>query len=351
MKNKTDTVTIADIAKKADVSVMTVSRVINGSNNVKKDTRTKVLRIIDELNYFPNSLARGLMKKKSNMIGIVIPSIKNPFFAELISGIENVLYAHDYSMLLCDTGYGMEKQSKYLTSLVQQQAEGIVIIGHSPADKKFISKIMEKTHIIGLQSIIAGCDFISCDLIRGAFIMTEHLIRLGHRKIAFIGDKPGKKSKIIGFTQAMAEYGIPVHDQFMLDYEQPKIPKEESAWDAGYILTKKLLEMPETPTAIQAMNDFYAIGAYQAVAEAGLRIPDDISICGFDNIGVSRVLNPPLTTIEQHPREQGKICGELLIKRISALSDSDAADIPYNIVLPTSLVIRSSTSSCGNDIN
>ena len=345
MKNNNGSVTITDVAKKAGVSVMTVSRVINGNNNVKKETRVKILKIIDELNYFPNNLARGLMKKKSNTIGIIVPSLKNPFFTELISGIENVLYEHDYSMLLCDTGYDMEKQSKYLKSLVQQQAEGIIIIGHSPADKKFISKIMEKTYIIGLQSTIQNCDFISCDLVQGTFMMTEHLIKAGHRKIAFIGDKPGKKDKIIGFTEAMEKYGVPVYQNLMLDYERLKILKEESAWDAGYILTKKLLEMPEIPTAVQAINDFYAIGAYQAIAEAGLRIPDDISVCGFDNISISRVLNPPLTTVEQHPREQGKLCGELLIKRIAAvLSDSGAANIPYNIVLPTSLVIRSSTS-------
>ena len=343
MKNQKESVTIADIAKKANLSVTTVSRVINGSDNVKEDTKKKIMRIIEEYNYSPNAFARGLMKKKSNTVGLIIQSIRNPFFSELIAGIENILYLHGFSLLLCDTEYSTEKQISYVNSLLQQQVRGIIVINQYNIDRELISKTAEKTHIISIQSKIPNCDTISCDPKHGMYISTEHLIKFGHRDIAFICfDRRGCGEKFDGFSQAMNDYGVPLQERYLFDYIKIKknLPNEEKLSEAGYIITQKLLQMPVPPTAIQSVNDFYAIGAYHAVKEAGLNIPDDISICGFDNVGVSDILNPPLTTTEQFPYEQGKICGELLMQKIN----EGANPIPREVLLPTSLIIRSSAA-------
>ena len=343
VKKQKESVTIADIAKKANVSVTTVSRVINGSDNVKEDTKKKIMQIIEEYNYSPNAFARGLMRKKSNTVGLIIQSIMNPFFAELIAGIENTLYLHGFSLLLCDTEYSTEKQISYVNSLLQQQVRGIIVINQYNINRELISKAAEKTHIISIQSKIPNCDAISCDLKRGMYMSTEHLIKLGHKNIAFICyDRRGCSEKFQGFTQAMNDNDTPVQERYLSDFIkiQTKLPKEETLREAGYIITQKLLQMPVPPTAIQAMNDFYAIGAYHAVMEAGINIPGDISICGFDNVGVSDILNPPLTTVEQFPYEQGKICGELLMQKITEGKNP----IPREILLPTSLIIRSSAA-------
>ena len=334
--------TIEDIAKIARVSPSTVSRVINHNSLVKESTRERVLQAIEELNFIPNSFARGLMNKKSHTIGLIIPTIQNLYFGELISGIEDVLYLHGYSVLLCGTGYDVSKQSAHLKNLLHQQVDGIIIVSHNNYDELLLQSASQKVYLISIQSRISDCDSITSEMKNGMFMATEHLLNLGHRKISYICfDRKTDRYKLEGFAEAFQKHNLPFKDEYILDFAGTDDQAEKSEPDVAYLLTKKLLESDDPPTAIQAMNDYYALGAYRAIMEKGLNIPQDISVCGFDNIGIAKLLNPPLTTVDQFAYEQGKVCGELMMQRISGNENP----IHRKIVLPTSLVVRSSTAA------
>ena len=340
-KTPMDSPTIKDIARRAQVSPSTVSRVINGKDIVKESTQKKVMQVIEETNFFPNKFAQGLMNKKSNIIGVVVPWMRNPFYAELVSGIDSVLYRNGYSMLLCDASSNTEKQVHHLKTLVEHQVEGIIIINNSCRDKELLDVISRKACIISVQTKIPGCDCVSSEEANGLFAATDHLLNLGHRRIAYICFlRSNEEERLVGFTRAFEHHGLPYCDELILSYKPHATTVEELVVDAGRFLTNKLLEMDDPPTAILATSDFYAIGAYHAIKEKGLKIPEDISVCGFDDIEISRLLSPPMTTVKQFIYDKGKTCGELLIQRINGDRDS----IHREIVLPTSLVVRSSTA-------
>ena len=338
--------TIDDVARFAKVSSSTVSRVINNHSSVKKSTRDKVLRAIKDLNFVPNSFARGLVNNKSNIIGLVIPTILNPFFGELVASIENTLYLHGFSVLLCDTAYDKNKQAMHIRNLIQQQADGIVIVSHRDIDQSFMQQSPKPPLLISIQSRLTDCDIITAELKNGMLASTEHLLKLGHRNISYICfDKTTDSSKIDGFISAFRKYGLPWSDEYISDLRdigaESIDARLDAEFDVGYSLTKKLLESSNPPTAIQAMNDYFALGAYRAIIERGFKIPDDISVCGFDNIGIAKLLSPPLTTVDQYVNEQGKICGNLILQRFA----NDTKIIHQRIELPTTLVVRSSTAA------
>jgi len=341
-KNGDSSPTIMDVAKGAQVSPATVSRVINGSAVVKDSTREKVMKTIEELHFSPNSFARGLMNKKSNIVGIIVPRMRNPYYSELISGIESALHDNGYSMLLCVTNGDEDKLVYHLKALVEYQVEGIVIIHSKCKDQELLDVISRKTCVITIQSKIPGCDSVSSEEETGIYMAINHLLSLGHRKIAYICFQRSndEEKKISGFVKAFQKYGLACPDELILVYKDIDKTEDELALDAGYLLTKRLLESDNPPTAIQTTNDFYAIGAYHAIMEKGLKIPQDISVCGFDNIEIAKILNPPLTTVEQFADEKGKTCGELLIQRITGNRNF----IHRDIILPTSLITRSSTA-------
>ena len=342
MNEKKAVPTIEDIAKFAQVSPSTVSRVINDHSLVKESTRERVLQAIDDLNFIPNNFARSLMNKKSNIIGLIIPTILNPFFGELVSGIENTLYLHGYSVLLCDTGYDEKKQTIHFKNLIQQQVDGVIIVSHNSYDHSLLDLASQKTYLVSIQSNMLNCDKITSEMKSGMFSATEYLLSLGHRKISYICfDRNADSRKIEGVINAFQKYDLQWTDEHIIDFKSIDNPVGESELDVGYTLTKMLLESDDPPTAIQTMNDYYALGAYRAISEKGLKIPQDISVCGFDNIGIAKILNPPLTTVDQFAYEQGKVCGELLIQRIAG----DADFIHREITLPTSLIVRSSTAA------
>lgn len=341
MRNNTENhkcklLTITDVAKNAGVSVSTVSRVINGSTLVGKKTKVKVQKIIDEMNYIPNEMARGLIKRTSRTAALIIPDISNPFFTELIHGVEDVLNAQGYSMILCNSNFDHKKEKAYIMEMAERRVNGLIIISVFMQDSDLINRLNKTAmRIVAIQTNIEGIDRVNTNDYKGMTEAIEHLIGLGHRKIAYLCMDTRVETRLNAYKDALKRHDIPFEKDYIVEYDFGKGLKT----NLGYSMTKKLLELPEPPTAIQALNDHIAFGAYMAVLEKGLEIPKDISIVGFDNVNMAKLLNPALTTVSQPIYELGEAGGELLIKSIINGPDH----IQKEIVLPTQLIIRKST--------
>lgn len=335
-------ITISDIAKKAGVSISTVSRVLNNSELVSKKTKIKVQKIMDELNYIPNEMARGLIKKNSKAIALIIPDILNPYYSELIKGVENVVNKQGYSMFLCNTNYNHNKEKAYILEMVERRVDGIIIISTFLQDQEFINNLKDRIKIVTIQTFIDGIDNISTNDEKGMTEALEHLIKLGHKKIAFICiDIRNCSNRYKAYKDTLEKNGIPFRKEYVKEYLADNVNVDMFKDSIGYKMTKQLLELKDPPTAIQTLNDYLAYGAYIAIKEKNLRIPDDISVIGFDDIIVSKIIDPPLTTVQQPIYDMGETGGELLLSNII----EGPKTVRREIILPTKLIIRKSTAS------
>ena len=331
--NSGQKVTIYDVAKKANVSITTVSRVFNNNPSVSRKTRRKVQKAIEELNYVPNAIARSLVYQSSKTIGLIVSDVTNPFFADAIDGIEKVLSNEGYTVLLCDTRYSQERESRYISQMIEKRVDGIIIFSAYVSDIDFIKKAINTIPLVSVQSTFKEIDCINTTDEDGAFEAVDYLIKLGHRNIAFLVydyDNSTITNRMMGYLRAHKNNGIPVNEDYII--------KSKFTYNAGYYMTKKLLEKHLEVTAIFAYNDMIAIGAYMAINERGLKIPDDISVVGYDDIEMASIVTPKLTTVSQPFYDMGKNAAELLLKRIK----EDTEAIPQTILLPTKLVIRES---------
>jgi DNA-binding LacI/PurR family transcriptional regulator len=325
--------TIEDIASMAEVSISTVSRVLNNSGPVRQTTRNKIMKIIKNTNYTPNGLARGL-RKTSKTIGLLIPDIKNLFFIEVINGIEDYLNQHGYSAFFCNVNWNSSKEKEYIELMVERRVEGLVIMS-AFCDESVIRNLPTDIQTVSIQSGVKGIDSVYSKDQEGAREATEYLLSLGHRNIAFFGFKNIKDSlnnRLNGYKEALQNYDIPYDPQLVL-YADPNP-------NIGYELTQRLLELPQLPTAILAIYDQMVPGIYGALNEKGISVPGDISIIGFDNTVLCEWIHPKLTTVSLPNYEMGKVAAELLIDRIT-----NDRKICKEVYLPTKLIIRESTSN------
>jgi LacI family transcriptional regulator len=328
--------TIEDIARMANVSISTVSRVMNNSAPVSKATRDKIMKIIKTTNFRPNGLARGL-RKTSRTIGLLVPDIRNLFFIEVINGIEDVLNQNGYSAFLCNTNWDSEKEKHYIELMVERRVEGLVVMS-TFFDESVIKNLPSGINTVSIQNGIKGIDSVYCKDQEGSRNATEYLISLGHRRIAFLGFKNIENSlnnRIQGYREAFSSHGMPCDDQYILFCDPGK--------NAGYDVTQRLFDLQEQPTAIIAIHDQMVPNIYRALAERGLSVPHDISVIGFDNTILSEWIHPRLTTVAQPNYDIGKAAAELLIDRIST-----DRKMTKEILLPTQLIIRESTAAAAN---
>jgi LacI family transcriptional regulator len=308
-------VTIKDIAKKANVSIATVSRVINKkANGIRIETQQRVLDIVKEYNYQPSGVARSMITKKTSTIGLIIPDIRNPFFPELVRGVEDFSKRNNYNVFLCNTDGDIDREIEYLNLMKEKNVDGIVYTyAYGGLDDQFKKNLHNKIPIVLLDRRKDDHQFsgVYIDDEKAGYMATKHLIDLSHERIGCItGPEHIRNSmdRLKGYKNALKESGLITQQAF--------IKSGNYQMEGGYKAAKHLLRENKV-TAIFAFNDLMAFGVYQAANEFGLKIPDDLSVVGFDNIKYNRLLHPKLTTIGQSTYRMGELGTELLLNQIN----------------------------------
>jgi len=329
-----------DIAKIAKVSSTTVSHVINKTRFVLPETENRVLKAMGKLKYHPNLLARGLATGKTNTIGLVISDIRNPFYPELVQGVEKLALKNDYNIFLCNTDYDIEKGLKSIIALIRKKIDGI-IVASSRADNSLIRELLDSKIpfvLVDWGKRNVNVDSLYFDYRVGMAEAIAHLISLGHGKIFFIsGPKTLETAKI------RIRNFIDVIEKYKDDNLNYKILEGDHKIEGGIKAAQKILKEKELPTAIVCSNDLTAIGAMKTFKTGGIKIPDDISIIGLDNISLTEIVSPTLTTIELERYRIGKTAMELLLNRIK-----DKNLPKQTCIFKTRLIVRESTSKSRN---
>jgi len=346
-KRKAQHPTIIDIAALAGVAPMTVSRVINESGYVSQAMREKVMRAVKELNYHPNGLARSLKRQRTHVVGILLPDIANPFSAELASSIQEVLLEGSYSSFISTSERSTAREQAALRALFDHRVDGIIV---ATRETKLGNEALLRLTERGLPVVVVGralnhprVDRVTADHWKGGYDAVEHLISLGHRRIAFIGvtlvNGAGLR-RFQGYLDALRENNLPVLDELIVGTDEAGASPGYSTQADGYEGMRRLLALAEPPTAVFARNDFTAIGAMCAARDAGLRMPEDLAMVGFDNVPLAAYTAPPLTTVDQPTAEQGRHAARLLLDRIEGQPALERREV----CLDCRLIIRQSTS-------
>lgn len=330
-----------DVAKKAGVSRITVSRVINNSGYISAETKARVESAIKEIGYVPNTLARGLRSKRTNTLALVVTDITNPYFTLIARGVEDVAGESGYTVVYCNTDESEAKEEKYANLLVQRKVDGVLLV---PAwGNARIIKFLESNEVIVvvLDRRVAGVatDFVRSDSENAARSLVKLLLQLGHRKIAMItGPKEVSTSadRVAGYEQALAEAGLRDHELvFYGAFNQ----------QSGYDLTRQAMNQMVKPTAMLGANNFITIGIIKALRDLSLDVPADVSVVGFDDLPESMLVRPFLTVARQPAYEMGRVATELLLKRISG----DVSNVSQEIILRAEIVERESIGPVGRD--
>lgn len=324
------------VAEKAGVSIATVSRVINRSPNVNPETRIKIEKIIKELKYSPNRVAKRLRNRSQsgNLLGVLIPDIQNPFYVEVLRGIEDVAYKKNYALIVCNFSQDETKEKLYLDLLQSESVDGLIAAPTHDHDQKVINLVRTGLPIVCVDRglVDVDVDVVLVENRRGAYQAVDYLAKKGYRRIAYISGiprLPSSREREMGYRDALEANKLPVLAEL--------IRYGDSRHESGVKLCADLLEMPEPPDAIFTGNNLITLGALETIHKKGLKIPDDVAILGFDDMYWSISLNPPLTAVKQPAYEIGKCAAEQLITRINN------PDRPTSsMILKTELMIRNS---------
>ncbi len=337
--------TSKDVAKLAGVSQSTVSFVLNNKNDVSisPETRAKVFEAAKKLNYVPNIFGKGLRTNRSMILGLMIPTITNPYYPMLTQQIEEYASNEGYNIILCNTYRNKDKEEFYLNLLLEKAVDGI-IYGFTPNFSELLNKISKTVPIviIGEKDDSVNISTVGLNSFRAGEMTVQHLIELGHKKIAFITSpltniSLSRERRLKGIISKLKEYHLDknlIVKAYTSEYE---ITDSTYEIEIGYELAIDLIKETDV-TAIIGVNDMVAFGAMNAILNQGLKIPDDISICGFDNIYLSRLIKPKMTTIDHHITHRSKLAFDLLLKKIAGEEDSI-----LRIEYEPKLVIREST--------
>jgi LacI family transcriptional regulator len=340
--------TIKELARLSGVSVGTVSRALNGYTDVSPETRERVIRLAQELDYTPAAAARTLVLERSHVVGLFLdtgegrPDVQHPFFHEVLGGLKDMLGAAGFDLLLFASeqpgnGYGPHS---YLKRARHHRVDGVVLMGIDTADAEVERLLRSDVPCVGVDMTLGGPSnrSVMSDNVEGAAMAVRHLVELGHTRIATITgliETAPAGDRLRGFREEIQRQGLAYRDDYVVygDYYV----------ESGAAGMAQLLELPEPPTAVFAASDLMAAGAIGAVGRAGLRVPEDVAVVGFDDIFLAEITDPPLTTLRQDKLGLGAAAGETLV----ALMQEEDGDAPAAVTLPVELVVRGSTRRQG----
>jgi len=313
-------VSLTDVAKLADVSIATVSRAISHPDKLAPETLALVKRAMAEMGYKPNRVARRLRQKsgRRHLLGLIIPDIQNPFFAEIARGVEDVAYANEFAVMLCNSDEDLKKEAFYLDVMQSESVDGIILPPINDQDPAIIRLAAAGMPIVSVdRSLVnASIDKVEVDNRQGAYEAVDHLIKLGHRRVAMIVGRQNvstSRERRAGYEAALKAHQLPLQEALI------RIGDNKQA--SGHALAQELLALSPRPTALFVSNNLMTVGAMEAIHKCGLRIPQDVAIIGFDDLPWAEALDPPLTVVRQPAYDVGRAAAELLLKR---LSDPDA---------------------------
>lgn len=327
--------TMKDVARKAGVSTSTVSHVINNNRFVSEGVREKVERVIRELNYAPSALARSLKINQTHTIGMLLTASSNPFYAEVVRGVEDSCYERGYSLILCNTAGDEQRMNRSLETLLQKRVDGLLIMcteSHLPSADILNRYPSIPTVMMDWAPFEGRGDIIQDNALLGGELATQHLIDSGYTQIACIAgplDKTPARMRLEGYQNAMAKNGLDILPGYIV--------KGDFEFQGGYNAMIELLTLETPPQAVFTSNDAMAVGVYHALYQAGLQIPQDMAVMGYDDIELARYLSPPLSTIHQPKNELGELAIDTLIHR---LRDPDVSQ--QTLVLTPELIVRGS---------
>lgn len=325
---------IYDIAKQAGVSAATVSRVINNERYVSLKTQEKVKRVLHDTGFIPNANASSLTKKRTNTFAVVVPDLTNPFFTEIIHGIEGQAAARKIAVIVSNTDENIDKERKALRFLTERRVDALIIASAARTGDHIISCLGKDTPIVLLDRQPQGlkADLVRSDDHRGAEILVDYLVGLGHRKIGFIAGKRGistTKLRLDGYRLALEKYGLECQAELIAQGDFKK--------EGGREGMLALLALPNPPTSVIASNNLEAIGALSAIREMGLRVPEDISLVCLDDIELASLVYPFLTVVAQPVRTMGAVAAQLALERLDG-----KAEQPREVVMQMTLLERRS---------
>ncbi|MFE8704151.1 catabolite control protein A [Cytobacillus sp. FJAT-54145] len=329
-------VTIYDVAREANVSMATVSRVVNGNPNVKPVTRKKVLEVIDRLGYRPNAVARGLASKKTTTVGVIIPDISSPFFAELARGIEDIATMYKYNIILSNSDQNKEKEFHLLNTMLGKQVDGIVFMGGNITSEHVVEFEKSPVPIVLAGSIeeTGKVPSVNIDYEQAAFDAVQSFVEKGHKQIGMVigpmQEPINQEKKLNGYKRALMEAD--------LNYEEDYVVEGDYTYDSGIEAFEKLLELDTKPSAIFVGSDEMALGVVHGAMDKGFRIPEDFEVISSDNTRLSLMVRPQLTTVVQPLYDIGAVAMRLLTKYMNKEKVSD-----HTVILPHRIENRSST--------
>lgn len=329
--------TIKDVARLAGVSVGTVSNVLNRPRRVSPQTRARVEWAIAELGFRPNKVARALISQRTNTVGMIVPDVANPFFAELLRGVEDTLGERDYAVVFGNSDNSASKERRYLRALRERRVDGMIAVTATDADADEIRSLGDELPLVIVDRLIPGWegDCVLGNNRLGMKLAVDHLASLGHRSIALInGDLrlSTARDRYTGFLEGLAEHGL----------EPAAVSFGAFTFESGYGQMNALLRSLSIPSAVCAANDLLALGAIAASLDAGFRVPQQLSIIGYDDIIFARISSPSLTTVRQNARAMGSEAARLILERLEGNRRE-----PRRVVLEPELVVRHSTAVPG----
>lgn len=328
--------TLKDVARRAGVSVNTVSRVLNSKPDVGSETRARVAQVVAELGYVPDGVARGLRRKVSSTIGVIVTDIGNPFFSAMVKGIEEETRLAGFQMILMNTDEDLALERDAVSVLLQKRVDGVLMTPCQKSDEPV--RMLVQRHIplvlMARRFDSIPTDFVVNDDALGGFLATEYLIAKGHRRILFLNGPPeiwSAHQRLAGYRNALARYAIPESQELTVS----TTAKMEGAYQA----IKDLLSRGVDFTAVYAFSDLLAMGVVRALREAGRKVPGDVAVVGHDDIEFADLLETPLTTVDMSKTRLGRQAAQILLSRLKGEEGDPSAK---GVVLAPRLVVRSS---------